>query len=547
LALTFKSPTQSNIAVQLYDSEERVLAVDLLAQRKVVSDQLSETTLLIPIKDFPTTAHIILRRLYGEVSIQRLRLAELIQPADQTSQEAQTPAALLGEPSASDSTLNAKPSSPPKPAPPGAHLPGTAYQPLLNLSQGGSADSLSERDLRDLFLVLGLQGYDFNAVDFVRAAGEGRREVVELYLRAGMPINVQGRNRYTAIAEAATSGELRVIELLCEKGADPDIKTAGGNNALRMATFTPHLQAVRMLVDYGADLNSVGAYGKTPAQSLNHSRTANFDQVDATTLYLVKKGASPDIPDQFGNTLLHDIAAYGRYNLMAEVLPYSDNPNRANAHGMTPIMLAELDNSSRMVRTLESAGVPPWTPQLESLDDQLVFEVYKGHSRKISDLLDKGADPNALDHRQTAICFKAIDKRRLDILKLLHAHGADFDILDPYGRNALGRVHGEYHIRREAIVDYLLEVGLDPNYATDAMLRQKKPFWTPLMRAADSGNEERCMRLIEAGGDPTVKNLPKRTAAVIAERAGYIHLASKLRAAEEAHARSAQSARPGNL
>lgn len=540
LALTFESPTQSNIAVQLYDSEERLLAVDLLAQRKVVDGAVSATTLLVPITEYPATAHIVLRRLDGPVSVLRLRLAELIEPVGRSEQHAQARTAtvgdslftdLLGPQSASDHSKTEQAKSVE------SWLP---YQPLVNLSHKQVAGSLNESQLRDLFRMLNLQGYDFNAVDFVRAAGEGRREVVELYLRAGMPVDAQGRNQYTALAEAATSGELRVIQLLCDYGADPDIKTVGGNSALRMASFTPHLEAVRMLVDCGADLNSVGAYGKTPAQSLNHNRSANYEKVDAVTLYLVTKGASPDIPDLFGNSLLHDIAAYGRSSLMAEVLPYSNDINQPDGNGMTPMMLAVMRNSNGMIRTLEAAGAPSWQPKVETLDEKLVYAVYRGRFSEAKNLLANGADPNAVDYKSQPIFFKAISKRRLDILKLLESHGADLRIRDHYGHDALGRVSGGYHTRREAIVDYLLEIGIDPNSATDSMLDAKKPYWTPLMKAADAGNLDRCMRLIKAGADPATRNKANRTAAIIAERSGYLHLSSQLKIAEAVYRESLQ-------
>ena len=52
------------------------------------------------------------------------------------------------------------------------------------------------------------------------------------------------------------------------------------------------------------------------------------------------------------------------------------------------------------------------------------------------------------------------------------------------------------------------------------------------MNAADSGNSVRCQRLLAAGADPTIKNLPARTASMIAERAGHFQLGQELKAAE---------------
>lgn len=531
IALSFSSPTRSNLAVQLYDASERILAVDLLAKRKQLSEEQSQTTVLIPLHEYPTAAHIVLRRLEGDIEIHSLRLAETTPAVNQEGEYLIQLAERLGDPLALESPLRSSDTFPVSTGTVSSSTIFQDYQPLLNRAQNEDRP-LSESELKDIFLVLGLSGYDFNANDFVRAAGEGREEVVGLYLRAGMPVDATGKNRYTAMAEAATSGELRVLSLLCEHGADPDIKTVGGNTALRMAAFGPHLEAIRMLVDYGADLNSIGAYGKTPVQALNHERSFNYDKVDATTLYLLQKGADPDIPDNRGNSLIHDIAAFGRYSLMAEALKYSKKPNETNNFGMTPMMLAVYDNTSAMVRTLEEAGVAKWKPNFGNRNEELVYWTFKGQSKKIEEQLEQGANPNTLDFNGRPLVFKVIDMRRIDLLKLLVEHGADLDVYDPYGCSPLGRVKGAYHIRCEEMVEYLLEQGQDPNYATQAMLRKKMPYWTPLMKAAEAGNTERCQRLLIAGADPRTKNLPKRTAAEIAARAGHIHLANQLRSAE---------------
>ncbi|MGB0372255.1 MAG: ankyrin repeat domain-containing protein [Opitutales bacterium] len=526
LVLSFTSPSTSNIAVQLYDSEERVIAVDLLAQRRGQIESYSQTALFIPLNDYPSAQHIILRRLDGDVKVNSIHLAELIQPAEHTQNEWLTLASRLGDPLGKE----AGPVNEIAPVPPNNGF--YEYQPLLSLNKSVAQDTLTESQLKDIFWLMGLQGFDFNAIDYVRAAGEGRAEVVELYLRAGMPIDAQGKTKYTAIAEAATSGELRVLELLIQKGANPDIKTAGGNNALRMAALGPHLEAVRMLVDYGADLNSIGAYGKTPTQSLNHKRGYNREAVDSLTLYMLENGANPDIQDKWGDSLVHDVAQFGRTSTMEELLKYSKAPDLKNNYGMTPMMLAAYDNSSAMVQVLEDAGVPAWEPKFDTLDDELVYAVYKGRYNDIKRLLEAGANPNTLDFTETSLIFKVVDKRRLSLFKLFVEHGIDLNVYDSYGRNAMGRVNGGYHKSREELIEYMLEIGMTPNYATKQMLRKKLPYWTPLMRAAEAGNTERCLRLIEAGADPKTKNLPGRTAAVIAERAGHLHLARTLKSAE---------------
>lgn len=79
------------------------------------------------------------------------------------------------------------------------------------------------------------------------------------------------------------------------------------------------------------------------------------------------------------------------------------------------------------------------------------------------------------------------------------------------------------------MVALLLDLGLDPNYPTAEDLRKKKPYFTPLMRAAWMGNSIRCQTLLDAGADPTIRNRDtNRTAAIIAERGGHLQLAEEL-------------------
>lgn len=535
LALTFISPNAANIAVQLYDVNERILALDLLAYRQNANEASAITTLVVPISDFPTARHIVLRRLDGPVQIHYLSLVSLTAPVNQQDARLAQLAALLGDPMADENPLIA--SLQPEVSNKDEtrvllDQAATASQPLIELATRDQTKPLSLNELLSVLQILGLQGYDFNATDFVRAAGEGREEIVRLYLRAGMPIDAPGKHRYTAAAEAASSGELRVLRLLCERGADLEIKTVGGNSALRMACLNAHTEAVRLLVESGAELDSIGAYGYTLVKSLFQNRTRNYDLIDATVIYLLEKGANPDIPDNNGRTLIHDIAQFGRVSMMRQVVLYSKHLNVEDNDGMTPIMYANYRNSASMERVLIEAGVPAWEPAFETAEMELVYSVYRRNYSRTKELLKAGTDPNTLDFRGESLIFKVVNQRNLRMAELLVENGINLHVRDNKGQSPLGRINGSYHSSRETMMDYLLERGIDPNDATPEDLKQKKPYWTPLMKAADSGNSFRCRRLLEAGADPTVKNRPNRTAAIIAERAGHLQLAEELKAAE---------------
>lgn len=535
LALSFFSSSQSNIAVQLYDANEHTLAVDLLAKQTTQAEGDSLTTLIIPLSNYPSAKHIVLRRLNGPISIKYLSLIELTEVLTPEEANPSQLAALLGDPRSPANPFTSSLVANNETGTANLLLSGitTDSQPLFKLGQTVGEHSLSEGDLINIFQILGLQGYDFNAIDFVRAAGEGREEVVKLYLQAGMPINVQGRNRYTAVAEAATSGELRVLKLLCDQGADLEIRTAGGNSALWMACIGNHYEAIRLLIEYGADPNAKGAYGNTPLHKIHQRRAHNYNAADACTIYLLENGANPDIQTDKGNTILHEIVRYGRTSTLKQVLSFNPDTNIKDNAGFTPMMAAQYRNSRSIENALLEAGVAPWTPTFDSLDDELVYRVYRNNSSHVYQLLEQGADPNTLDMNGEALVFQIIDIRNLQMLKRFRTAGLKLDVRDNYGHSPLGHVNSVFSEAREALVDYLLEEGLDPNYATQEELQKKHPYWTPLMIAADSGNAYRCNSLLAAGADPRVKNLPGRTAAVIAERAGYFQLAQELKMAEK--------------
>jgi|GEM_PF-1390029 len=532
LALTFTSPNAANVAVQLYDASERIVAVDLLAERLRGTAERDVTTVVIPLSMYPTAKHIVLRRLDGLVEMPYIALLPLTYPVSQETSQIQDLATRFGDPSAIDNPYVRRIKAEVGEDLNLAEQATEHFQPLYAMAHADNADPLSESELLAVFQVLGLQGYDFNAFDFVRAAGEGREEVVRLYLRAGMPINVQGDNKYTGAAEAAASGELRVLKLLCEKGADLEIKTAGGNTTLWMACYSSNFEAIRLLVEAGAKVNARCVRGDTPMYILIQWRYRNKQETLAAVKYLLENGVDVEVSDDLGRTAIHVAIEEGWTEEVREVLRYHPNLEARNKRGHTPMMVAEYRNSSSMKNELLKAGAKPWEPNFESVDDELVYRIHRREYTAGLELVKAGADPNVKDLEGDPIAFRVVRHQNIRYLQDFIAQGLRLDARDHENQTLLDAQGGTYNGDKEAMIAFLLEQGLDPNYPTKEDLHRKKPYWTPLMKAANSGNIFRCRTLLAAGADPTVRNLPRRTAAMIAERNGHIQLASELREAE---------------
>lgn len=99
----------------------------------------------------------------------------------------------------------------------------------------------------------------------------GKIEMVRLLIRAGVNVNIIGRDATrgrSPLQAAVEQKRLEIMEILIEAGADVNNKPAydGGATALQIAAAKGHLGVARRLIDLEASVNGLGA--------LNNGRTA---------------------------------------------------------------------------------------------------------------------------------------------------------------------------------------------------------------------------------------------------------------------------------
>ena len=166
----------------------------------------------------------------------------------------------------------------------------------------------------------------------------------------------------------------------------------------------------------------------------------------------------------------------------------------------------------------------------------LYWAAFRGHVEVVKLLLEHGADPNAEDEAgrtplHAAMFYGCIEVAKhvymhclqqrqvslVEVVKLLLQHGADPDARDKYGRTPL---HDAACLGHVEIVKLLLELGADPN-------AQDKNGETPLHTALSRCNVEVVKRLevvkllLEHGADPTVKDRNRNTPLDVARREGH--------------------------
>ena len=124
-------------------------------------------------------------------------------------------------------------------------------------------------------------------------------------------------------------------------------------------------------------------------------------------LALLEQGVSPDAPDRNGFTALTRAAQFDHLELVRVLLAAGADPNIANKWGLTPLMIAKC---AVVAEALLAAGAAVNAVTL--------------------------ADGGGARQGKTAL-MKAVGDGHLPVVRVLLAHGADLEMRDAEGRNAL--------------------------------------------------------------------------------------------------------------
>ncbi|MFO7169478.1 MAG: ankyrin repeat domain-containing protein [Chloroflexota bacterium] len=160
------------------------------------------------------------------------------------------------------------------------------------------------------------------------AAYHGRREIAEMLVDAGAPLD---------IFEAAAVGRAgRVAELLRQRPELAGAYSHDGWTALHLAAFFGHVAAAEALLAAGADICAV-SNNSSRNQPLNAA--AAGDHLDVVNLLIVA-GADVNARDGSGFTPLHAAAQNGNTAIVRALLNAGADPQAQQGAGRTPLALA---------------------------------------------------------------------------------------------------------------------------------------------------------------------------------------------------------------
>ena len=222
----------------------------------------------------------------------------------------------------------------------------------------------------------------FTADDFVKAAADGDRPLLEAFLQGGMDHNAVDARGLTAAMAAAAAGKADALKALLDDNAKPDLANKDGKTALHLAAEADQPDAVRALIEANADVRTRDHDGFTP---LLRAVQAGHEHVVEVFLATSRDALARDGQLDRG---LAVAAVLGKTKIVGQFLDKGANVNAAVEDKQTPLMLA----------------------------------AQYGQRETVDYLLTRGADPRLTNKDGASASVIALQKGFPDIAKALDAH-----------------------------------------------------------------------------------------------------------------------------
>ena len=154
-------------------------------------------------------------------------------------------------------------------------------------------------------------GLDFDEKTFTRKVQDGDAGAVQLFLAAGMPAVVHGKQ---AIWTAIEFKHPEVVKVLIDAGADVNQPGDYGQTMVMLAADHKNLEIMQLLIDAGADVNRANEYKIAPLASA--AEQGSKEVVDL----LIKAGAKVNARNTYGGTALQVAVLRGYIDIVKSLI-----------------------------------------------------------------------------------------------------------------------------------------------------------------------------------------------------------------------------------
>lgn len=362
----------------------------------------------------------------------------------------------------------------------------------VNAAQPDGTTALSwavnrdEVEIADLLLRAGAKpnaANEYGVTPLWLAADAANLPMVELLLNAGADARTSALNGETALMRAAHTGSMEIVQKLIARGADVNARdTAKGQTALMRAAAAKHPQIVSALIEHGADVKAYSAGGFTPLLF------AAQQGDEETSRILLSMGA--DVNQAMLKTAKKAVA--GLYAPTQD--PPPDQGPVASVANLSEGEVPKGEQGRDLRPTAAVGGDLERTPVGTSTP--LHIAIQAGHEKLALLLLEKGADPNAVDAAGMTPLHYALYKGINSINGTLQVSRPTETFL--------------FRSNMHSLIRALLDKGANPNaqisrYTVKNTDRMNLLGATPFLLAAASADPLAMKMLLDKGADPVLK------------------------------------------
>jgi len=245
------------------------------------------------------------------------------------------------------------------------------------------------------------------------AADLDNLSIADVLIRAGAPVNAANDLGATPLYLACRNRSALMVDRLLAAGANANAKLLNGETVLMTCARTGEPKTVKALLLHGAD-----AKAKEPQHDQTALMWAAAQSHPETVGMLIEFGA-----DVRARSRIYSQTVVGEQTQRAGREELNYNVQRG---GMTPLMFAARNGDAESAKLLLGAGADA-NETLPDGTSALVLAAHSGQGNVAIALLEKGANPNAMDIGYTAM-HAAVLRSDLNLVKALLAHGADPNI-----------------------------------------------------------------------------------------------------------------------
>lgn len=154
---------------------------------------------------------------------------------------------------------------------------------------------------------------------------------------------------FTALQAAASGGNEDVIHFLLEEGYSIDYPTPQGWTPLFIAVRDGRTEAAKLLIYRQADLNAQTDHGATALMMAITQPFPSEKEREDLLVYMLKRGADPNLPDYMGNTPLYYAAAVKNVRIVELLQEYGATPDAQTKEKINKLFKNNPDNAAKKI------------------------------------------------------------------------------------------------------------------------------------------------------------------------------------------------------